>query len=67
MLAREQGGAHSNPAPHTIRYRVISMFFPTGATNVDRRAFTAVAPEERHGHEDLFAFEPRHVAKMALP
>ena len=31
----------------------------------DGRAYVRVPLDERHGHEDLFAFKPRHVAKMA--
>jgi FkbM family methyltransferase len=31
------------------------------------RAYVPIAAEERHGHEDLFALKPRHVAKMAAP
>jgi FkbM family methyltransferase len=30
-----------------------------------RGAFVAVAIEERHGHEDLFALKPRHLAEAA--
>jgi FkbM family methyltransferase len=29
--------------------------------------FTAVTIEEPHGHEDLFALKPRHVAQMRIP
>lgn len=31
----------------------------------DGRAYAPVPLDERHGHEDLFALKPRHVAKMS--
>jgi hypothetical protein len=38
--------------------------FGYGVYRWNGRAFTSVTLEERHGHEDLFAFKPAHVARM---